>query len=330
LAHLPRASARDAVVCQKVITKATRRLFRNELTNLTACVQNLFACVQGGDARCADRAKAKCTKKLAQITDAENSFVRTATKRCTSLAIADVLSHPGLDYELLASECASAFNVPLVDQAAVSLCVAAKTVGTVARLATVAQPRAGELIDLAGLILPAGLDLVDFGGSGLGAADADVAKALVGCSAAITRRDVRLANTQLDELLKCGERTFTCVEREPDDSGCLTKAADVCSAALATLATEPPPRDRGVETNCSETALLFADLRAATGANLGALAPECAAVDVPALDSLADYERCLTRRYRCELEDLARFSVPRADEFLRFMIGQPLRSDICP
>jgi len=75
-------------------------------------------------------------------------------------------------------------------------------------------------------------------------------------------------------------------------------------------------------------------LRQPYGANLGALAAECALFGVPGpgLGTFADYKQCLLRQHTCGVEELLRFEVPRAAELLESLRDPllTLRSDFCP
>jgi len=55
------------------------------------------------------------------------------------------------------------------------------------------------------------------------------------------------------------------------------------------------------------------------GLGLAKLEQVCRAVGVDTLGSLADYQRCLIRRYQCLVRDLLQFGTPRADEVLRLV-----------
>ena len=42
-----------------------------------------------------------------------------------------------------------------------------------------------------------------------------------------------------------------------------------------------------------------------------------------ALDSLADYARCLAARHACAIDEMVRFEAPRADEWIGTWPGAP-------
>jgi hypothetical protein len=62
--------------------------------------------------------------------------------------------------------------------------------------------------------------------------------------------------------------------------------------------------------------IAYATLRAARAANLDALAGACAAVGVPALDTLADYQQCVLRADACRVEGILRVQAPRVAELM--------------
>ncbi len=318
--------------CQQAIAKGVKRLFRSELSNLSACVGDLLRCVHVklGDDRCLDQARAKCTSKLAKIADEQHRFSRAATRACADLTFGELLAANGLGYGALASECEAGFDVPLDDPTAIPSCILAKYATEVTRLIAMLQPRAGELIDVLGVAVPPDLEIENFGGNGQSFNDAAIGRAIVGCSAAVERRGERLATAHLRRLLKCVDRIFTCIQSKPTDPRCLARAAGLCEKELDAIGVAETTPDRRVASKCAETVLPFVQLLAANGAHVEAVAAQCAALGVPSLDSIADYESCLVRQHRCRVEELVRFAAPRADELFRFLLGHPLRSDLCP
>jgi len=81
----------------------------------------------------------------------------------------------------------------------------------------------------------------------------------------------------------------------------------------------------------SPGAIPFATLKSTDAANIVALAAECAALGVPALDTLADYEKCLEQRHVCFAEDVLRFEAPRGEGLLPIVRPMPALDDsFCP
>jgi hypothetical protein len=85
-----------------------------------------------------------------------------------------------------------------------------------------------------------------------------------------------------------------------------------------------------IDKGCAD--ISFDTLKTADGANIQALATECATLGVPALNTLADYETCLVRHHECLTEDLLRFESPFAEGLLGLVNpGPPPLTDVfCP
>ena len=75
--------------------------------------------------------------------------------------------------------------------------------------------------------------------------------------------------------------------------------------------------------------IAYATLRAARAAALDALANACAAVGVPALATLADYQQCVVRADACRVEGVLAVQAPRLAELLA-VVGRPFGSAYCP
>jgi hypothetical protein len=119
---------------------------------------------------------------------------------------------------------------------------------------------------------------------------------------------------QVKALTTCATGVLTCDLIQPGDGGCLAKASSSCTKGLAKIGTEADKVGPAIDKRCGTSAINFDALRAATGANLDALAGECAVLGVPSITSIADYETCLIRRHTCHGEDLtvSRCRAPRS------------------
>ena len=74
--------------------------------------------------------------------------------------------------------------------------------------------------------------------------------------------------------------------------------------------------------------MAYATLRAADAANLDGLGAACAAVGVPALASLADYQQCVVRADTCRVASLLAVQAPRVAELLT-LVGRPSLDAAC-
>ncbi len=133
-------------------------------------------------------------------------------------------------------------------------------------------------------------------------------------------------STALTRLDGCVGKVLKCLQLKPGDGKCLAKAKSQCvkqiDQALPTLAQK---LESGVGQRC---ALPFTELGADQGLGLANIQAICQAVGVATLESLADYQTCLSREHQCLVRDLLLFGTPRAGEVLR-LVGDKAPS-FCP
>jgi hypothetical protein len=226
-----------------------------------------------------------------------------------------VLAAAGLAYERL--DCGGASPRSLDDVVA---CVVGEHACAGAALFEVLQPRAKELLRLPGThaaTLDAVVCLPDHGGDGAGVGDpAGRGKAVDACTSAVVRAGTSVVRKRLGRWGRCADALFACVQLAPADGACLAKARARCDAARAADAADARALAAAVAKRCREDTIPYATLRAATAANLDALAATCAAVGVTRLDGIADYRTCVLRAQACRLDAALATAVPRLPELL--------------
>jgi hypothetical protein len=216
----------------------------------------------------------------------------------------------------------------------VSACILAQHECEAEQVFEVQEPRAGELLDLVrtqGGTFPAPTCLTDHGPAGATSDPKTLGKAVDKCEAQMKASGTKFVLAKLRGLTTCAAGVLTCDLTKPGDATCLSKASSACTKSLAKIDDEADKVGPAIDKRCGAAAINFDALRAPTGANLDALAAECAAFGVPAINSIADYETCLIRQHSCRGEELTRFEVPRAEEMLG-LITPPatLHSAFCP
>lgn len=324
------AAAKNADACQKNILKAGAAFVTHKLARLDKCVDGLFACTQTkpADVACRTKAATRCAAAFAAIAKDEAKYVDTVVKKCGALSSADLLAAAGLGADQLTAECAGAFTTPVTDVGALAACLARQHECRVEQIFDVDEPRSRELLDAAGVSLAAITCFVDHLGSGGPAGNADLGKTLERCAAAIKKAGRTFTAAKLRGLSSCVQRVFTCVQRKQEDPACIDKAATACTKALAKVEVAKTKLAPAVDKRCAGTVVAFTTLRDDSGANLDALAGECAAFGVSPVSTLAAYESCVLAQHACRAEDLLRFQAPRAAELLA-AAGQSL-STSCP
>ena len=316
--QLPAPAAKAAEKCQKAIKKAAVAFVGKKLKSLNACANGVLACVQvkPGDASCVTKARAKCTSELAKIAAEEEKLRAAIVKACTDdLTPAQLLSSDGLGYDGVAATCLSEFSTALTDVNSIAACVAAHHECRSEKLFEVQEPRARELIEFAGAALPATTCLVDYGGNGESLNDPkETGKAVVKCEKAIKKAGAVFTAKKLKSLQKCVDSIFTCVQTKAGDAGCLTKATGTCNKEFDKITTATGQVGPAIDKACAGIA--FPTVSGASGANLTALASECAPFGVPAIGSLAAYEQCVVQQHECRVEQMLEATTPRMQELL--------------
>jgi hypothetical protein len=159
--------------------------------------------------------------------------------------------------------------------------------------------------------------LPDHGGDGDAVGDpSGRGKAVDACASAIVRAGTSFVKKRLARMAKCVDGIFSCVQIAPGDGACLAKARVKCDQGRAASAVEERKLTSSVAGRCGEGVVAYATLRAASAANLDALADACAAVGVATLASLADYQQCVLRADACRVEGVLAVQAPRVAELL--------------
>jgi hypothetical protein len=289
-------------------------------------------CIQTApdDPACLGKASARCRSAVTGFVGVDAKQAAAVRKRCGgALALADVLAPAGLGYGTLA--CDDGAGSDSLDDLAT--CVVGEHACRGAALFELLQPRAKELMRLPGMnaaTLDTIVCLPDHGGDGAAVGDpAGEGKAVESCAAAIVKSGTSFVKKRLARMAKCADALFTCVQLKPGDGACLAKARARCDAGQATSAAEERTLARSVTNRCREDVVAYATLRAARAANLDALASACAAVGVPALATLADYQQCVVRADACRIDGVLAVQAPRLAELLA-LVGRPFGSGQCP
>jgi cysteine-rich repeat protein len=314
-----RAAAKAAVACQRTIVKAGAQLVSARLGHLGRCARSVQRCVQTlpDDAACLTKAAVRCDNALAALAKADAKAAASVRKRCGgTLGFADVLGAAGLGFGALA--CLDGGAAEHLDEWVGCVVGAHGCEG--ARVFELLQPRAKELLRLPGMHaarLDAVVCLPDHGGDGAGVGDpAGLGKAVDVCGGAIVKAGSAFVKKRLARRAKCADALFTCAQLAPGDPACLAKARARCDLAATASAADERALGAGIAKRCNETTIAYATLRVAGAANLDALASSCAAVGVPALDSLADYQQCVARSEVCRVATLLELQAPRVAELL--------------
>jgi hypothetical protein len=124
---------------------------------------------------------------------------------------------------------------------------------------------------------------------------------------------------------KCAATVLRCIQRDPDDAACLTRATKVCAKTGAKIDSGVEKLAAVVAKNCARVGL--AGARAAAGLGFETAAAPCSDLGEP-LDDLTGIGRCVARAHTCGAAALLDVAVPRAGEALRF-VGQSVLPAAC-
>ena len=325
------ARAKAAVACQRAMLKAGTQLIATRLTKLGSCGRAVLRCIQTkpDDPSCLDTAALRCRGALAGFARADGKQAAALRKRCGgAVELADVLAPEGLGYATLG--CGDEVVARSLDD--LVECVIGEHACRGAILFALLQPRAKELLRLPGMNA-ATVDriacLPDHGGDGAAVGDpAGQGKAVDACAKTIVKTGTGFVRKRLARFAKCADALFSCVQLAPDNGACLAKARARCDQAMAATAADERKLGSTITKRCGEHVIAYATLRAARAANLDALAAGCAAVGVPALESLADYQQCVLRADSCRTDDVLAVQAPRIAELLA-VVGRAFGNPYC-
>ncbi len=306
--------------CEKTIKKAGAKLVTTTLRSLASCGTGVSKCIQtkadpAQRDRCVQRAGDKCRKNLAKAGAARDVFEASVLKRCAAVDVADVRDGDGIGFDAVADSC----DGPIDSIAAIASCIGEQHQCEAAKLFEATQPRARELMRVAGATPGAfaAVDcLTDYGGGG---EDLDqekgAGKLLDKCGKSVVKAGSSFVTKKLKNLERCVDKLFTCAVKSPGDAGCPAKASATCSRAFGAITTAEARFRAAVEKRCGGVDYDGA-LAPAAGGNVTALASECSSFGTGAPVTLASYVDCLARQHACRVESLLGLEAPRAGELL--------------
>lgn len=335
------AAAQDPkalVACARAVAKAGGSFTTTRLKALDACTNGILKCVQQREAgakrdKCMAKAKTGCGAQLAKIDALATTLLGTVETACGAVSDAGMRVADGLGYDGVGDECATTFATTLGARASVEQCVLRQHACRGERILDVEEPRAKELLRVAG-VAPASvaalLCLRDRGGDGadLGA-PLGAGKAVTTCESRVTKAGNAFVAKRLKRLASCVGAVFACVTTKPGVDACLGKAHAACDKAFTALDAAAATFAGMVTQACGPPAVAFAVVQAAAGADVAPLASDCGTLGVASLAAPADLATCLVRRHVCEVEELLRFEAPRAASLLT-TVGRSLPSPFCP
>jgi hypothetical protein len=306
--------------CQQAIEKAGAKLVATTLKSFATCGNRLGKCIQTKaaiDQRnvCLASGGERCRKDVAKTDAARATFAASVLKRCTQVGAADVRGADGIGFDVVGDACSGAADTVT----SIATCIAEQHQCEAAKLFEAAQPRARELMRVAG-VGPGGFAalacLVDHGG---GAQDLDqettTGKLLAKCAKDAAKAAGGFAVKKLKSLELCVDKHFSCVTSRAGDPGCRPAANTVCARQLATISAAQSALRAALQKSCGALDYQGA-LASAAGANLGALASECLAFGTAPPTTFTSYLDCLTRQHGCRTEALLLFEAPRASALL--------------
>ncbi|MEO6030156.1 MAG: CSLREA domain-containing protein, partial [Candidatus Binatia bacterium] len=203
------ARAKAVAKCQATVAKQGSGVVAKEQKLLRACLQQMLACVETkpGDAGCLAKASTGCQKVSAAITTLFDKLEAKVEKACGDppVAGADIVHPAGLGFRDEQSTCEASpyFAFGADDATGVARCVNKRHLCQAAQLVSQENPRARELLTLAGVnasnlsscFLSPGAS-----GGGQGVGDAARGKALVKCASGIQKAAAKYTQSRLGGL----------------------------------------------------------------------------------------------------------------------------------
>ncbi len=155
----------------------------------------------------------------------------------------------------------------------------------------------------------------DGGGGGL--ADPKLqGKPAVACQKTLGKAGAKHAASTLKRLQKCVGAVLACIQKKPNDAGCLAKAGATCAKALAGRAADRAKLAAAIGKACGPPKLALDDLKALAGLGFVAEIEGCVAFGGGTLASAADVATCLAGQHDCRAEALIGEEMPRAFELM--------------
>jgi hypothetical protein len=315
------ARARAVLKCQGALGKSGAAFAGKKQKLLVGCVAGVQKCLQlkPADTRCVAQAGARCTKLLATVPGLEAKLVADVRKACDApkLAASDLLDVSGIGFAAEAASCATAGVAPLGSAGDVAECVVRRHECAVEHLLGLEDPRARELLRLAG-IDPAAFGCIAAGadGGGAGIGNAARGKALYKCEKGIESASGVYVKQRLAALESCVGNVAKCVQQKPGDGRCIAKAQAQCAKLGARLDGPKGPAAKLAAQVAKSCTGNVADVLAAAGLGEASAAGYCSAIGVPDLASVGDVGECLLRDERCRIAGVLDASIPRAAELL--------------
>ena len=131
----------------------------------------------------------------------------------------------------------------------------------------------------------------------------------------------RAARTYVDKKMKvldrCGSAASRCVQRKPNDPGCLEKIRARCTTALGKLANDEAKFIANVLRRCAS--LGPNDVFGANGLGYNEVANSCEDLFDRSLSDLPSVAQCLAAQHDCRAETLLSLVRPRTGELLRLL-----------
>lgn len=317
-------AGKAAAKCQKGLQSVGRKFVGTKLKRLHKCVNAVFKCVQEkqGDAKCLEKATAKCDREIAKILQDEEKLRTKVVKACDpdKVAQSDLTVATGIGYVGESVTCASVGQATLDSIADVAECVVLQHECTVERLLGQAVPRSVELLTLVGRnpgvefpCLPSG---TGGGGVGLGG-DKKQLKAAVKCEAAIKKAGAKLVDGIFKGTQKCVDAAMKCLQQKPDDPACLGKRQGKCTSAVVKGlgAVALAKHQQAIVKACTKPGLSVADIRSPTGLSMETHDPRCEKT----LDSVPNIAECLGQRHLCQALQSAERGAPRLRELAQLL-----------
>jgi hypothetical protein len=159
--------------------------------------------------------------------------------------------------------------------------------------------------------------------------DPDAAKAVVKCQKTLTKAEKTYAASVFNNLKKCLDTVFACLQTKPGDPACSTKAGTLCDKLAFKTEQAATKLRTSIVKACGSTEISYATLRSPEGLDLDALTKTCVAFGIGNLSLLESYAECVVRIVACRTGDMVEAGAPRAEDLLA-SVGRELRSGVCP
>lgn len=340
--------------CQQAIERSGQTFADQALETVERCTDVVFQCLQkGSESACLNAAQQRCQRLWNDFRLRADGpwagFSERVLADCSQVPLERMFSAQGLNHSHLPCAGFQPSGVEPANLSDLAACIRSQHWCRAQQTALAALPRAKELIEAGGLPL-AEFSCLEGGANGSGqgfgggsdrrvkadnqrrAGSHSAAQAasetlpILGCQEEIAGAGTTFVKDYQKLLHTCLNAAYECQANRPNDPACLDSAREVCAVQIEKLRAGSRSQveffQQGIVRNCGGADGLDR-LLLPRGLGYQALEGSCAALNIPALDSVQSVARCIVVQHECRAQQLIVRQIPRTQELLEAVGADP-------